>query len=69
MHTHKQASTDFYWLLIAQFPDIVVEYSQIDTTSTNSTNSTWYPWYPLVSRVCAVFFKLYYSKDREKKEK
>ena len=40
MHTHKQASTHFDWLLIAQFQDIVLEYSQIDITSTNSTNST-----------------------------
>ena len=40
MHRHKQASTDFDWLLIAQFQDLVLEYSQIDITSTNSTNST-----------------------------
>ena len=40
MHTHKQASTHFYWLLIGRFQDIVVEYSQNGKTSTNSTNST-----------------------------
>ena len=40
MHTHKQASTNFDWLLIAQFQDLVLEYSQIYITSTNSTNST-----------------------------